>query len=297
MSIFEARMTVAFGPALPMPTQDRPAEAVFMRGNVPDGVPFGLTWVRDGRAAGYRILRSQSVSHVRAGSMASLWSGTYGDAVTHFSVGPDVDAVVDRYKLRGAGFMFYWVLSQDKDGTLREAQGLKVHIADHVFQGRRHLALEEAPRYEEVAVPSAGGPSPGSAPATAENLRPPPRPLAQPAPAVVRALRQVMYIPYTPPLTLQILPSAAPVVSYELYVGGAMATQDQGDAMWDGAFMAGNPLRRYNLPGNIEGFTDRFNPAGRQAYMALFALHPDGSRSQPDVGVPSEPPSMCVDLT
>jgi hypothetical protein len=67
--------------------------------------------------------------------------------------------------------------------------------------------------------------------------------------------------------------------------------------MWEGTLMPGNPMRCYNLPGQVDSFRDTFSPAGQDTYMAVFAVMPDGSRTQPTILIPPTPPAAMVDLS
>lgn len=306
MSIFEATRTISFGPQMPEPGPYRPEEALFSERRIPRDTAFGLSWARDTRALGYHIFRSMSVRHVRDRSMHSLWSATYGDAVQHFTVGPEVSRVVDNYDLRGATMMYYWVLSQDNDGVLRQVEQLRTHIADEQFCTLQHLLLEDErtrvlreqsqalaqpPQPAQAHAPSAQAPAPQAAAPRAS------APVQAPAPAPVpRALRPVTFIPYQAPEIFQILETEG-VQSYEVYIGNQMPDAALSDAMWDGSLMPGNPMRSYRLPGNLEGFGDRVSPPGSQAFLCIFAVQADGSRKQPALGIPPSPPGFFAELT
>jgi hypothetical protein len=304
MSIFDKSNTISFGPQMPHPGEHRPEEAMFKDRRVPRGECFGLSWSRDTRAIGYHIFRSLSVRHVRDRSMHSLWGGTYADAVQHFTVGPEVDKIVDNYDLRGADMMYYWVLSQDRDGVLREVERLQTHIADEPFRRQQHVLLEDA-RTREVrehnaaADAAARAPSAPSPPQASPAAAAPPVAAHRPAPAPIlpqRPLRPVTFIPYKAPQIFQILERDGSQ-QYELYVGPQMPPAEISDAMWDGALMPGNPMRCYHLPGNLEGFGDRIHAPGEDVFLCLFGVREDGSRFQPGLGIPASPPSIFAELT
>ena len=132
-------------------------------------------------------------------------------------------------------------------------------------------------------------------PSTPRAGAPSPQP-AQPAP--LRPLRQVFFITFTAPAVFQIQKEGPPAQSYQIFLGPQIPPSAEiADALWDGTMLPGNPMRCYTLPSNVEGFRDASSPAGQTAYLAIFAIHPDGSRSQPALLIPHTPPAALADLT
>ena len=330
MAIFHSTSRIQFGSPVPAPNDLRPTEANFVQGKVPPGGTFALTWAFDRSVVGYHVFRSQSVRHIRDRSMHHLWQGHYRESITHFVIGDsDIDTVIDDYKLRGATFMFYWVLSQDSYGNLAEIKDLQVRPTDDFAKARRHRVLDYEPQVIHELPPTTPLPPPqANVSPTAPQQQPTHRPtsgvsdgtqkggqlgpgvniqpLSQPSHAVVqpaarapsRELRQVYFVTYQAPGTFEITKDQLPIDHYQVYVGPEIPpSADLADAMWDGNLLPGNPMRCYTLPGNVEGFVDKYSAPGQTVYLAVFALRQDGTRTQPTVMIPPAPPAMVAELT
>lgn len=328
MAIFYSANRIQFGKPLPPPADGRPPGALFVQGRVPKGYPFCLTWNYETGAVGYHIFRSQSVSHIRPRSMPNLWRGSYGDSMTHFVIGEAVDTVIDDYHLRESTSMFYWVLAQSVSGELHPVENLQVRMADDFARARQHILLTRGRQLSHSAAPSTppparsvndtprlarhndGAPEPmvptveddrpfhnPAASSTPRRPSPPSRP--QPAtPPQATPARQVFFITFTTPGLFQVRPPAEPVDHYLIYVGPQLPPNAQlADAMWDGNLLPGNPMRRYTLPGHVEGWTDKHHPPNQTVYMAVFATLQSGQRIQPEIVIPPTPPAMLAELT
>jgi hypothetical protein len=335
MAIFHSASRIQFGAPVSAPNDLRPTEALFVQGKVPPGHPFALTWTYSRGVVGYHVFRSQSVRHIRDRSMHHLWQGHYRESITHFVIGdPDIDTIIDDYKLRGAQFMFYWVLAQDEHGNLGVIKDFQVRMADDFARSRRHFALDyepqiihEMPRTQPVPTANLSSSDPRARPLSAptaplnqpRTVGSPTVPLTPAAPrgnvqpavgppanihvapartAPARSLRQVYFVSYTAPTTFEIQSDGVAADHYQIYVGPSIpAEAELADAMWDGNLLPGNPMRCYTLPGAVKGFVDKFSPPGQQTYLAIFALRQDGSRSQPNVVIPPTPPAPMAELT
>lgn len=335
MAIFHSASRIQFGAPVPAPNDLRPTEALFTQGKVPPGHPFALTWAYNRGVVGYHVFRSQSVRHIRDRSMHHLWQGHYRESITHFVIGdPDIDTIIDDYKLRGAQFMFYWVLGQDSHGNLSIIKDLQVRMADDFARSRRHLVLDyepqvihTIPKTQPVPTLTPGSADPRARPASVPTapmgqarvgsptvpLTPAPQSHANVQPAVgppanvqvqpvqsapARQMRQVYFVSYTAPTTFEIQTNGIQMDHFQVYVGPEIPPAAEiADAMWDGNLLPGNPMRCYTLPGNVEGFVDHFSPGGQTTYLAIFGLRPDGTRSQPTVLIPPTPPARLAELT
>lgn len=278
MTIFGSDKRIILGKPLGAPTPQRPrTDANFVRGEATPGSSYCLEWWGSG-GIGYHIFRSKTVSQIREGYLGDLWSGKYADSVQHFTVGDRASKIVDSYRLHGSPYMFYWVLTQEMDGTLSVIDRLTVRQATRKDL-RGAFVLEDKPTAMGAVSPSSTSPAVAVA-------------APVPEPSVVRP---VDFIPYEAPAIFQILSNLKDIDHYNVYIGTSLPQPQHCDPLWDEKLLGETGLTGYMLPGNIDTFEDSSTAAGGKL-VTVFAVSSDGRVEPCQLGIPADRPPQLVQL-